>query len=143
MLLPVVLVLTQNDHKGSDLNKAFNDHKGATTTTDVAFADHHAAGDDTPPLLPECPSTCNVHTRHLPFCKNCAMPNANKAPAGPKTKKTHCDHKGASCVPDPPPPPPSPRPSPPPPSPMLLRAPWRRPAFFDHDSPKSGVEPLR
>ena len=43
MLLPVVLVLAQNDHKGSDLNKAFNDHKGATTTTDVAFADHHAA----------------------------------------------------------------------------------------------------
>ena len=36
MLLPVVLVLAQNDHKGSDLNKAFNDHKGATTTTDVA-----------------------------------------------------------------------------------------------------------
>ena len=108
MLLPVVLVLAQNDHKGSDLNKAFNDHKGATTTTDVAFADHHAAatttdhhgaGDDTPPLLPECPSTCNAHTRHLPFCKNCAMPNANKAPAGPKTKKTHCDHKGANCVP--------------------------------------------
>ena len=108
MLLPVVVVLAQNDHKGSDLNKAFNDHKGATTTTDVAFADHHAAatttdhhgaGDDTPPLLPECPSTCNVHTRHLPFCKNCAMPNANKAPAGPKTKKTHCDHKGANCVP--------------------------------------------
>ena len=43
MLLPVVLVLAQNDHKGSDLNKAFNDHKGATTTIDVAFADHHAA----------------------------------------------------------------------------------------------------
>jgi len=42
-LLPVVLVLAQNDHKGSDLNKAFNDHKGATTTPDGAFADHHAA----------------------------------------------------------------------------------------------------
>ena len=40
MLLPVVLVLAQNDHKGNDLNKAFNDHKGATTATDVAFADH-------------------------------------------------------------------------------------------------------
>ena len=47
MLLPVVLVLAQNDHKGSDLNKAFNDHKGATTTTDVAFADHHAAATTT------------------------------------------------------------------------------------------------
>ena len=31
MLLPVVLVLAQNDHKGSDLNKAFNDHKGASS----------------------------------------------------------------------------------------------------------------
>ena len=29
LLLPVVLVLAQNDHKGSAVNKAFNDHKGA------------------------------------------------------------------------------------------------------------------
>ena len=48
MLLPVVLVLAQNDHKGSDLNKAFNDHKGATTTPDGAFADHHATYDYAP-----------------------------------------------------------------------------------------------
>ena len=56
MLLPVVLVLAQNDHKGSDLNKAFNDHKGATTTPDGAFADHHAAAtttvSETPGLAP-------------------------------------------------------------------------------------------
>ena len=46
MLFPVLIILGQNDHKGSDLNKAANkgsDHKGATTTTDVAFADHYAA----------------------------------------------------------------------------------------------------
>ena len=38
MLLPLVLVLAQNDHKGSAVNKAFNDHKGATTTPDAAAA---------------------------------------------------------------------------------------------------------
>ena len=46
MLFPLIVIVGQNDHKGSDLNKAANkgsDHKGASTTPDVAFVDHHAA----------------------------------------------------------------------------------------------------
>ena len=112
----------QNDHKGSDLNKATNkgsDHKGATTTappsrsptttpppppptTTAPATTHHQVGR-------RVPEHRNVHTRHLPLCGNCAMPNA-KAPAGPKTGKTHCDHKGAEDGrrrADLPPPPPS------------------------------------
>ena len=73
MLLPVVVVLAQNDHKGSDLNKAFNDHKGATTTTDVAYADHHerlglavgARAEERRHHL-----RVAVHARHV----NCAVP---------------------------------------------------------------------
>ena len=49
MLLPVVLVLAQNDHKGSDLNKAANkgsDHKGARAARPLPqpAAAHRAAG---------------------------------------------------------------------------------------------------